>query len=164
MNSETYGGFWRRAVAAVIDQIILKILYFLLFLLGMAAGLTGFGLHAYALQPDILMKTAGGLMLLYYSFCVLVNMAYFTYFHGYTGRTPGKMVMGLRVIQASGEAMTPGLAFLRWVGYLVSFLCFGMGYLWVTFDLRKQGWHDKIAGTVVVLKKEKYLDKASYID
>ena len=72
--------------------------------------------------------------------------------------------MDLQVMQASGDAMTPGVAFLRWVGYLVSLLFFGLGYFWVIVDPRKQGWHDKIAATVVIRKKEKYLDKASDID
>ena len=86
----SFGGFWRRAVAAIIDQIILKIIYFALFLLGSVASLTGFSLYAYALQPEVLMQTAGGLALLYYGFCVLVNVVYFTVFHGYMGQTAGE--------------------------------------------------------------------------
>lgn len=164
MMDVMFGGFWRRVVAAVIDQIILKIIYLSLFLLGSVVGLTGFGIYDYALQPEALIKTLGGLALLYYAFCVLVNAAYFTLFHGFTGQTPGKMAMDLQVMQASGDAMKLGIAFLRWAGYFVSLLFFGLGYLWVIIDRRKQGWHDKIAGTVVIRKKEKYLDKALDID
>jgi len=83
---------------------------------------------------------------------MLINVGYYTYFHGITGQTPGKMAMGLKVIQATGEEMTLGIAFLRYVGSIVSSLCFLLGYIWVAFDRRKQGWHDKIAGTVVILK------------
>ena len=46
--------------------------------------------------------------------------------------------------------MTFGLAFLRWVGYILSGIFLYLGFLWIAWDGRKQGWHDKIAGTVVV--------------
>ncbi len=163
MTEYSYGGFWRRSVAATIDQIILWIIYVFLFVMGAMAGLSGFDTSSYSFRSDILTKTAVGLMLVYYIFCLLINVGYFTYFHGITGQTPGKMAMSLKVMQVSGDEMTPGIAFLRWVGYLVSSFCFCLGYIWVAFDPRKQGWHDKIAGTVVILKREKYLDKAGDI-
>jgi uncharacterized RDD family membrane protein YckC len=163
MTEHPFGGFWRRAVAAVIDQIILGFIYSILFMLGTMVGLSGFNTYSYTLQPDGLMKPFGGFMLLYHGFCILINIGYFTYFHGTIGQTPGKMAMSLKVMQVSGEEMTPGVAFLRWVGYIVSSLGLFLGYIWVAFDPRKQGWHDKIAGTVVILKKEKYLDKAGDI-
>jgi hypothetical protein len=76
-------------------------------------------------------------------------MIYFTWFHGSVGQTPGKMMLGLRVFQASGVKMTFGVAFLRWVGSLISGLFLWLGYLWIAVDGRKQGWHDKIAATLV---------------
>jgi uncharacterized RDD family membrane protein YckC len=39
---------------------------------------------------------------------------------------------------------------LRYAGYFVALLPVGLGILWVAFDARKQGWHDKLAKTVVV--------------
>ena len=154
-----YGGFWRRAMAAVIDMIILWFIYAFLFVIGAVAGFSGAGSSAYNLQPDALLKTAGGFIILYQAFCILINIAYYTYFHGIMGQTPGKMAMGLKVMQDTGDEMTFGIAFLRWVGSIVSGLCFFLGYIWVACNRRKQGWHDKIAGTVVIMKKEKYLDK-----
>ena len=70
----------------------------------------------------------------------------------YKGATPGKMVVSARIVDATdrGGPMTKGQAVLRYAGYFVSLLPLGLGYLWVAFDRRKQGWHDKIAGTVVV--------------
>jgi len=152
VTSYPYGGFWRRAAAAVIDQIILGIIYTILLMIGTAAGLGGFNTHSYTVQSGALLKSTSSIMILYHIFCVVINAAYFTYFHGIMGQTPGKMVMNLKVVQVSGEAITPGIAFLRWVGYIVSCLFLFLGYLWVAFDRRKQGWHDKIAGTVVILK------------
>lgn len=159
MMEYPFGGFWRRVFAAFIDQVILGCVQTLFFLLGALAGMYGISLDMSALEGDALTKSVAGIALLHYGFSTLLSIVYFTYFHGIGGRTPGKMAMGLKVIQASGAEMTPGVAFLRWVGYIYSFLPFFLGYIWVAFDRRKQGWHDKIAGTVVILKKEKYLDK-----
>ncbi len=41
-------------------------------------------------------------------------------------------------------------SFVRYLAYFVSLVPLGLGYLWVALDKRKQGWHDKIAGTVVI--------------
>jgi len=154
MNGYSYGGFWRRVMATVIDQVILGLLYAILFVIGSLSGLPASKIYG---GPAT--GAAWGLLILYQSFCVVVHAAYYTYFHGVTGRTPGKAALGLKVIQVSGDELTLGVAFLRWVGYWVSSLCLSLGYLWVAFDPRKQGWHDKIAGTLVVRGEQKDLDK-----
>jgi uncharacterized RDD family membrane protein YckC len=65
--------------------------------------------------------------------------------------TPGKMVLGLRIVDAAtGGTPTIGRLTLRYVGYLVSALPLGLGYLWALWDRQRQGWHDKMAGTLVV--------------
>jgi uncharacterized RDD family membrane protein YckC len=65
--------------------------------------------------------------------------------------TPGKLVLGLRIVDADTGA-TPPLSRLviRYVGYLVSAIPLGLGYLWAIWDPRRQGWHDKMAGTLVI--------------
>jgi uncharacterized RDD family membrane protein YckC len=65
--------------------------------------------------------------------------------------TPGKLVLGLRIVDAETGGM-PSLRnlVLRYVGYLVSALPLGLGYLWALWDDRRQGWHDKMGRTVVV--------------
>ncbi|HDP0318999.1 TPA: RDD family protein [Salmonella enterica subsp. enterica serovar Concord] len=65
--------------------------------------------------------------------------------------TPGKMALRLRVVDAqSGQAASMGQYVIRYVGYVLSTLPVGLGFLWIAFDNRKQGWHDKLARTVVV--------------
>jgi uncharacterized RDD family membrane protein YckC len=65
--------------------------------------------------------------------------------------TPGKMLFGARVVDAqTGRALSVGRATLRYLGYFLSTLLFCLPLLWVAFDRRKQGLHDKIAGSVVV--------------
>ncbi|MCB1833540.1 MAG: RDD family protein [Geminicoccaceae bacterium] len=68
--------------------------------------------------------------------------------------TPGKMVMGLRIVDAETGGM-PGVGqyTLRYFGYLVSGIPFALGYLWMLFDSRRQTWHDKIGRTVVIRGK-----------
>ena len=63
------------------------------------------------------------------------------------------MLFCLQVVSADGTPISFGIAFLRAVGYLVSGALFNLGFIWVAFDKRKQGWHDKIAGTVVIIKE-----------
>jgi len=68
--------------------------------------------------------------------------------------TPGKMALSLRILDASSGNKPSVAQFLgRYFGYLVSMLPLFLGLIWVAFDKRKQGWHDKLAGTVVVRVK-----------
>jgi uncharacterized RDD family membrane protein YckC len=65
--------------------------------------------------------------------------------------TPGKMLFGARIVDASsGSPLRFGQACVRYFGYYISTLFMCMGFIWVGFDPRKQGWHDKLANTVVV--------------
>jgi uncharacterized RDD family membrane protein YckC len=68
--------------------------------------------------------------------------------------TPGKMVISATIVDAdSGKAPTTGQLIGRYLAYYVSSIPLGLGFLWVAFDRKKQGWHDKLAGTVVVRPK-----------
>ena len=68
--------------------------------------------------------------------------------------TPGKMVFDARVVDATtGKAISPGQAIARYLGYYLSIFPLFLGLLWVGIDPRKQGFHDKLAGTVVVREK-----------
>lgn len=72
-------------------------------------------------------------------------------FWRYKGATPGKMLMGLRIVDADTHGPVPfGRLVLRMLGYLLSALPLFLGFVWVAFDKRKQGFHDKIARTLVL--------------
>ena len=150
MKDRLYGGFWRRLVAYTIDKIILYFIsLFLLLIAFLALGQGGLSLSNIVATGDIPRGT--GLVVIAYAVAMFItDMIYFIWFHGSVGQTPGKMILGLRVIQASGDDMTFGAAFLRWVGTLVSSFFLSLGYLWIAFDGKKQGWHDKIAATLVI--------------
>ncbi|MEQ8673257.1 MAG: RDD family protein [Aggregatilineales bacterium] len=66
------------------------------------------------------------------------------------GQTPGKMLMGIRVVKTNGNALNTTDVVLRYFGYLINSAVFNIGWLWAAFDSRSQGWHDKLAGTFVI--------------
>ncbi|MGZ3587420.1 MAG: RDD family protein, partial [Candidatus Limnocylindrales bacterium] len=83
---------------------------------------------------------------------LIAFLAYFPYFWTH-GATPGQRLLGLRVVDAeSMEKISGGAAVVRLVGLWLSFLIVYLGVLWVLIDGRKQGWHDKLAGTLVLRK------------
>ena len=66
------------------------------------------------------------------------------------GQTIGKMLMGIRVVKLSGEPLQAGDAILRYLGTYLNSAVFMLGWLWATWDENRQGWHDKLANTIVV--------------
>jgi len=81
---------------------------------------------------------------------LVVSAAYFSFFHGTTGQTPGKMIFGLKVVGQDDEAVSVEKAFLRWFGYIVSALPLMGGFLMALKDRNGQALHDKIADTLVI--------------
>ncbi|MDI9570098.1 MAG: RDD family protein [Pseudomonadota bacterium] len=164
--TEAYGGFWRRALAFLIDQAILNVIYLIFLLagglfnlLGQAAG-GGPSWPAAAADAGVSQATAG-FALLYSLAVVLVTVLYYIWFVAAAGRTPGKMILDLHIRPVKGGEIAFGVAFLRFVAYLVSGAPLYLGFLWIAIDPRKQGWHDKIAGTVVVRERRPPLDSAA---
>ena len=137
-----YAGFVSRLIAYVTDLVILTI---------MAVGTTWFvntvqatlGLQG-LIKEDAARFVLGGLAIL------LLTGVYFAFFWTLTGQTPGKMVMGVRVVTLDGGAVPLGRSILRALGYLLSALALYLGFIWILIDNRRQGWHDKLAGTCVI--------------
>ena len=158
MTVYKFAGFWRRLVAFMIDSTIVTIIFVVLFVIASLAFFFGaMSADNNAWIADLTNLTGfSSALLLIMVFYFSINTAYFTYFHGTTGRTPGKMLLGLQVYSADGTEVSFGISFLRAVGYLVSslLLTIPIGFIWAAFDKKKQAWHDKIAGTVVVIKEQ----------
>jgi uncharacterized RDD family membrane protein YckC len=142
MSNHVYGGFWRRLYAFSLDGFLIMLLTLSVLACGMVF-LPGANIRA--------MQGVGKSGLIAYFLWLFICMAYFTYFHGVCGKTPGKMLFGLRVTRVSGEPLGLRAALLRWFCYANSFFFFNLGFLWIIFDGRKQGFHDKIAETVVII-------------
>lgn len=157
MTTYKFAGFWRRFVAYSIDGLIISMVFIILaaisgiaFFAGAMSGKNSAWISAMT-DPERL----GSIGIAVVGFYTLLFIAYFTYFLGLNGRTPGKKLLGLQVVSVEGHPISFGTAFLRSVGYLVSSLLFTipLGYIWAAFDKRKQTWHDKIAGTVVIIRE-----------
>jgi uncharacterized RDD family membrane protein YckC len=135
----TYGGFWVRVLAFILDGIVLGVLTSAL---GPLAG-TG-----------TVVQTTDGRFVVDYganALGTLVGLVYMVGFWAWRGQTPGMIPFNMRVVRAS-DGTKPDLVvgLLRYVGLIISFVVIFIGVIWVAFDSRKQGWHDKIAGTLVV--------------
>jgi uncharacterized RDD family membrane protein YckC len=136
-------GFGRRFVAYLIDGIVLWIIQLILLFC------TGFVIAA-ASETNEDISTGFSLI---NCLVLLIWVGYFVGFWATTGQTPGKMVMGIKVISIDGQPLSWGKAILRYIGYIISSLILSLGFIWVAFDAKRQGWHDKIAGTYVVRKE-----------
>ena len=134
----SYAGFWIRVVAYIIDAILLGII-------GAIIGAI-FGVNysdAQSVQSGGARGAQGlGLVIAFFYFAGLWTVM---------GASLGQRIFGMRVVDAnSGAQIGFGKAALRALGLYISFLVCFIGVIWVAFDARKQGWMDKIAGTVVV--------------
>jgi uncharacterized RDD family membrane protein YckC len=139
-----YGGFWRRVVAVLIDAFILMIV---MFPLEMAFGLFS---APRAGNRSFAAGYAMGYLGLIWLLSTVLNLTYYTYFLSQKGATPGKMVMGLKVIVANGDRIGVGRAIARYFAHVLSGLTLGIGYIMVAFDSQKRGLHDYICSTRVI--------------
>jgi uncharacterized RDD family membrane protein YckC len=80
----------------------------------------------------------------------LINGAYFMGYHALGGRTPGKRLFSLRLLETTGAEVTTGTALLRWLAAILSLAPAGLGFLWAILDRDRLTWHDRLTGTMVV--------------
>ena len=81
----------------------------------------------------------------------VVGLVYYWYFWSRrNGQTPGKSVMNIRIVKADGSPISDTDAILRYIGYFINSVLFGIGWIWAFFDTNQQGIHDKIVNTYVV--------------
>jgi uncharacterized RDD family membrane protein YckC len=80
----------------------------------------------------------------------LITLAYFTGMWTWRGTTIGGIVLGLKVVRVDGQPLTFTVALVRSLAAAFSAVVLFLGFFWIGWDPEKQGWHDKIAGTVVV--------------
>jgi uncharacterized RDD family membrane protein YckC len=131
-----YVGFWPRVGAALIDTLAVMFLIvpLLVWYFGIgwayAEGATAFVIN-----------------------WILPAIAVLVFWH-YRSATPGKMAISAVIVDARTLGK-PSLGQLvgRYVGYYIAAIPLMAGIIWVAFDARKQGWHDKLANTVVIRKR-----------
>lgn len=135
----TAAGFWIRAIAAVLDSVISSALQFTM---------------AFALASITELSGAGALpmvQMLIMLFSTLAGVFYYVFFTGYSGQTPGKMALGLKVVRLDDTQVSYGQAFIReTIGKFISGIVLGIGYLMVALRSDKRGLHDLMADTRVI--------------
>ncbi|MFT7258412.1 MAG: putative RDD family membrane protein YckC [Glaciecola sp.] len=140
MDEVEYGGFWIRTVAAIIDSVLVIIIS--------ACILTIIYGTDYWLSDESYQGIVD------FSLSYLFPIVAVLVFWHYKSATPGKMVTNLTIVDAkTGRKPTTGQFIGRYVAYYISIIPFLLGIIWVGVDKRKQGWHDKLAGTVVIRNK-----------
>ncbi|HTQ77583.1 MAG TPA: RDD family protein [Burkholderiales bacterium] len=147
-----YAGFWVRLLASLIDIVILLVLLTPLSLALSGPALTAAVDPAALQDPAALERALGGMSGLVWNLVVnVVMLALVVWFWRAKLGTPGKMVLKLRVVDAvTFKPLSTGQCVGRALAYLVSTIPLGLGFLWIAFDPRKQGWHDKLVGSVVI--------------
>ncbi len=140
MSEQEYAGFWVRVGAALIDTILIIIVTWPL--LRLIYGPQYGESDVFSLGPlDTLVSY------------VLPAIAVIVFWI-YKSATPGKMALRLSIVDAkTGEKPSTGQFIGRYFAYYVSIIPFFLGLIWVGFDKRKQGFHDKLVGTVVIRNK-----------
>ena len=149
-NTIVYAGFWRRLAATLVDGLILLPIVGLMFYLGFyLSGGGDISLEALDADPLAFYHLAA-IMALDLSIFALVVYCWVR-FRG----TPGKLLLGCQLIDAdSRQPLSIARAIQRYLAYLASALPLMLGFLWIAFDRRKQGFHDKIAHSIVIIEDE----------
>ena len=121
----------KRLGAYVLDIAVPSVVVMIVMMMGAAGGDSGIGF------------IIGAVLLLAYAVYALMLFA--------QGTTPGKKMLGMRVVKEDGSTAGFLTMLLReWVGKFISAMIFYLGFLWILFDRDKQGWHDKLTSTYVI--------------
>ncbi|MCC7461224.1 MAG: RDD family protein [Gammaproteobacteria bacterium] len=141
-SSVQYVGFWWRVVAAVVDTILMLAI--------LAPLLTWMYGREYWTAEGGRVVGPGDMLVNGVLPAVAVIL-----FWVYRRATPGKMLIGAQIVDAKtlGPAST-GQLVGRYLAYYIAIIPLMLGIIWVGIDPRKQGFHDKLAGTVVVRSRK----------
>jgi uncharacterized RDD family membrane protein YckC len=143
-----YAGFVTRLAAFVIDLVVVTVV---VTLGGALIRLIGTLFESmYLVRPGTLTETVVTVAAVALSVGLFV--AYYIGFWLAAGQTPGKRIMGVRIVCRGGGRVELGNVVRRFVGYWLSSFLF-LGFLWVLVDNQRQAWHDTLAGTVVIYSR-----------
>jgi uncharacterized RDD family membrane protein YckC len=149
MPEVEYAGFWIRFLASVLDSVLL-----ILVLVPLLMIFYGPGVLLSAESPGLAYDVIN------YGLPIIAVIIFWQY----RSATPGKLMMGIYIVDEKTLGHPPfGRLVLRYFGYYVSILPMLLGFIWVAFDKRKQGFHDKIARTLVVKQPPLTIDQLEEI-
>jgi len=146
-----YAGFVTRLMAWLIDRGIIAVV------LAVTAWLVSYAMGVFGIDLSQCYATGGwqGYICWFVTFCLAIFTLvfaplYMMIFWTFAGATPGKVAAGVRVVRMDGKPMTFRTSFRRYVGYVMSFIALGAGFLLILISDKRQGWDDKLANTCVV--------------
>jgi uncharacterized RDD family membrane protein YckC len=142
-----WGGFFRRSLAVLVDIFVLCLFSLLLFYLTSIGYRVGMAAHGHSLIWE--WKTLKSLIPVVAVACLFLICAYFVLLHGLDGRTVGKWLLSLRVVNARRERITYGQSFIRWIAAALTAPLL-LGFLRILWHREKRGWHDSLARTWVI--------------
>jgi uncharacterized RDD family membrane protein YckC len=137
-----YVGFWLRVWAGIVDSVLLMAILIPLALLIFGSSYFTSAIHTTGMSEFLVSWIFPAILI----------------FAGWTARnqTPGKIAISAIVLDERTSAPPSiGQQCGRYLGYFLAVIPFGLGLLWIAFDPKKQGWHDKLAGTIVVRPRKK---------
>jgi uncharacterized RDD family membrane protein YckC len=159
-----YAGFATRAIAFVIDVLLLSITVVIVAgffsttvkMMQLRALATNFETVSPVVTTVVDFIFSPG----FYSI-VSVSFVIFYYLFLWTvaGQTIGKAVMGIRIVSQDGRKLKLTQAIIRYIGYYISAIALGLGFFWVLFDDHRLAWHDKLAKTCVLYAWDAHPDE-----
>jgi uncharacterized RDD family membrane protein YckC len=140
-----FAGPGARLIAYILDGILISAAWFVLLTV---ATIVGIG----SISPDgEITGTGAGAFLLILFVGTILSLLYFPFFWARGGKTPGMRPFRIRVVRdRDGGPVGFGAAILRLIGYAINGMVLYIGFVWILIDKRRRGWHDLIAGTVVI--------------
>jgi len=147
--SVEYAGFWIRFLASVLDSVLLLMVLVPLLLMFYGPGVL-FVSESPGLAYDVIN----------YALPIIAVVIFWQY----RAATPGKMIMDIYIVDADTLRQPSfGRLILRYLGYYVSMIPLFLGFFWIGWDKRKQGFHDKIAKTLVIKESSAVVTSDDYV-
>lgn len=135
-----YAGFWIRLGASLVDTLLMVLITIPLLII-----YYGFDTYWQAAQSGEFLGL--GEVIISWLFPIVATIWFWLKMQA----TPGKLLFSLKVLdEKTGQPLTLNQSVIRYLGYFASTIVLGLGFIWIAFDGKKQGWHDKMAGSVVV--------------
>ena len=135
-----YVGFWRRVLASLIDTVLVAMVIYPIL----------YGLYGKEYFASEHLVAGVGDFIMTHIFPAIAVIVFWIY----RSATPGKMAIRAKIVDAkTGRPPSTKQLIGRYLAYYISTIPLCLGFLWIAWDPKKQGWHDKLAGTVVVRPK-----------
>jgi len=132
-SAHQYVGFWKRFLAFIIDMVVLYTVGYFLF------------------GPEVMQEGGRTVTTVSYSgWRGLIPILYFYLSWLFLEASPAGWALRTKIIEMDGGKLSWSKALLRLIGTIPSMLVLALGFFWIGFDKKKQGWHDKIGKTLVV--------------